>query len=60
MFGLGGREVGILVLTVLVLVFAVLALLMPVFVYQIRNHTRSMDKKMDVIVRLLSASKRIK
>lgn len=54
MFGLGSSEVATLFLTVLVIILAVLGLLMPVFVYQIRNKTQDMSKKMDTIIRLLA------
>jgi len=54
MFGIGGPEIVTLVLTVVVLILAVLAVLMPVFVYQVRNRCQSMDKKMDTIIRLLA------
>lgn len=60
MFGLGGSEVVTLFLTVIVLIFALLALLMPVFVYQIRNQTKDMDKKMDTIIKLLARQSGVK
>jgi len=54
MFGIGGPEILTLFLAVAVLVLAVLALLMPIYVYQIRNRVHDMNKKMDTIIRLLA------
>jgi len=44
-------------LFVLAVIIAVLALLLPVFVYQIRNRTLDMDKKLGVIIELLGGQK---
>ena len=48
-----GGTFSILIL-ILGLFLAILALLMPWFVYQIRNQTKTMDKKMDTIIKLLA------
>jgi len=42
---------------ILALIIIVLGLLMPVFVYQIRNRTLAMDKKMATIIELLGGPK---
>ena len=53
MFGLGGREMAMMAVSLLIVVSAILAILMPIFVYQIRNRTLDMDKKMSTIIELL-------
>jgi len=55
---LGGTLYGVVV--ILALFLAILALLMPWFVYQIRNQTKDMDRKMDTIIGLLGGQKQIK
>ena len=51
MEALGGTLYGVGV--ILGLFLALLALLMPWFVYQIRNQTKDMSRKMDTIIELL-------
>lgn len=46
-----------IIILILGLFLAILALLMPWFVYQIRNQTKSMDQKMDTIIGLLGGQK---
>lgn len=48
MFGIDGSEILIIAL----LILGLLAMLMPIFVYQIRNKVLDMDKKMGVIIDL--------
>lgn len=55
MEAVGGR-LSVLVL-ILGLFLAILAVLMPWFVYQIRNQTKDMDRKMDTIIELLGGQK---
>jgi len=57
MFGLGGSEILTTVFVILALILGILALLMPVYVYQIRNRCLNMDKKLGVIIELLSGQK---
>lgn len=45
---------GSIFLFVLLVVIAVLAFLLPIYVYQIRNKTLAMDKKLGEIIELLS------
>jgi len=54
-----GGTLSVLVL-ILALFLAILALLMPWFVYQIRNQTRDMGRKMDTIVKLLARQSGVK
>jgi hypothetical protein len=42
---------------IFLLIVAILALLMPFFVFRIRNEMISMNKKMSVLIELLSGSK---
>lgn len=49
-----------IIVVILALFLAILALLMPWFVYQIRNQTRDMGEKMDTIIRLLARQSGIK
>ena len=51
----GDVLVGIFLIFLLLL--AILALFMPVFVYRIRNEIISMNQKMSVLIKLISASK---
>ena len=51
MFGFGSFEVSILAIFILVIV--VLALLMPIFVLQIRNSARRIEKQLAEIVERL-------
>jgi len=48
------------IVMILALFLAILALLMPLFVYQIRNQTKGMDKKMDTIIKLLARQSGVK
>jgi len=43
-----------IIVVILALFLAILALLMPWFVYQIRNQTQDMGQKMDVMIKLLA------
>ena len=43
--------------SIFALIVAILALLMPFFVFRIRNEMISMNKKMSVLIELLSGSK---
>lgn len=54
MEGYGAASV---IVAILALVLGILALLMPVYVYQIRNRCLNMDKKMATIIELLSGQK---
>ena len=58
MFGLGGSGIITVVITLMLIILAVLALLMPFFVYQIRNRTNAMDKKLATVIELLGSQKR--
>ena len=51
----GNVLVGIFLIFLLLL--AILAIFMPVFVYRIRNEMISMNQKMSLLIKLISASK---
>ena len=53
MFGIGTQEV----VAVLIFILAVLLILMPVFVYQIRNAAMKTNKRLDTIIGLLEGLK---
>jgi len=56
----GGPGVVSLFITIIILVFAILAILMPLFVYQIRNQCKDMGQKMDMIIKLLARQSGVK
>jgi len=52
-----GYGAATVILGILGIILAIMALLMPVYVYQIRNRCLNMDKKLGAIVELLSGQK---
>lgn len=52
-----GYGAATVIVTILAVILGLLALFMPIFVYQIRNRCLNMDKKMATIIELLSGQK---
>jgi len=52
-----GYGAAVVIVWILGIILAIMALLMPVYVYQIRNRCLNMDKKMATIIELLGGRK---